>query len=241
MRTISVKEAAQALGLSNRAVIYRLEKGDLRGHQSPNPYGVNEWRIYPTKEIAQKLKIKEGDSPEINFAPQEEAIDAETVSEENAAVPPHQAWVEAERQHMRMIAEEMMKPLLETIRDQERQLEDQSRQIKLLPDFEREAEKERKAAEAKELEAEALRKQIAALKAEQDEVEKSKEQVVLLQQTLEEIQRAAELKIERLKEEKEAQIKAAQDQVQVLTNTVADLKQPWWKKMFASPQADQGN
>jgi hypothetical protein len=235
MRTISVKEAAQALGLSNRAVIYRLEKGDLRGHQSPNPYGVNEWRIYPTKEIAQKLKIKDGESPEIDFAPQEEAIDAETVSEETAEVPPHQAWVEAERQHMRMIAEEMMKPLLETIRDQERQLEDQSRQIKLLPDFEKQAEKERKAVEAKELEAQALRKQIAALKAEQDEAEKSKEQIVLLQQTLEENQRAAELEIERVKEEKEAQIKAVQDQLKTLSDTVQELKQPWWKKLFSTP------
>jgi hypothetical protein len=236
MRTISVKEAAQALGLTNRAVIYRLEKGDLRGHQSPNPYGVNEWRIYPTKEIAQKLKIKEGDSPEIDFAPQEEAIDAETVSEETNEVPPHQAWVEAERQHMRMIAEEMMKPLLETIRDQERQLEDQSRQIKLLPDFEKQAEKERKAVEAKELEAQALRKQIAALKAEQDEAEKSKQQVALLQQTLEENQRAAELEIERVKEEKEAQIKAVQDQLKTLSDTVHELKQPWWKKLFSAPE-----
>ena len=120
MRTISVKEAAQALGLSNRAVIYRLEKGDLKGQQHPNPYGVKEWRIYPTREIAQKLKIKETKSPEIDFAPQEDTIEAETVAEENLEASAHQTWVRSERQRMRIIAEEMIKPLLETIRHQER-------------------------------------------------------------------------------------------------------------------------
>src|SRR5688572_10619370 len=109
MKTISVKEAAQALGITPRAVIYRIEKGDLNGHQSENPYGVNEWRIYPTKEISQKLKLgNEPASQEIDFAPEEETVDAEAVSEETASeAPKYQAWVESERQHMRIIAEEM--------------------------------------------------------------------------------------------------------------------------------------
>ncbi|PZM78824.1 MAG: hypothetical protein DKT66_23275 [Candidatus Melainabacteria bacterium] len=241
MKTISVKEAAQALGITPRAVIYRIQNGDLNGHQTPNPYGVNEWRIYPTKDISQKLKLgNDSTSQEIDFAPQEETVDAETVSEETASeAPQYQAWVEAERQHMRVIAEEMMKPLLETIRHQERLLEDQGRQLKLLPDFEKQAEEERKAAQLKALEVEALRKQIEALQTEQEETEKAKEQVALLEQSLEEAKLQAEAELLKLKEEKESQLKEVEEQLKTLSQTVHDLKQPWWKKMFGiSPEAD---
>lgn len=236
MKTISVKEAAQALGITPRAVIYRIQNGDLNGHQTPNPYGVNEWRIYPTKEISQKLKPgNESISQEIDFGPLEEPVDAEAVSEETtSAVPQYQAWVEAERQHMRVIAEEMLKPLLETIRHQERLLEDQGRQLKLLPDFEKQAEEERKAAQLKALEAEALRKQIEALQAEQEEAEKAKEQVALLEQSLEETQRQAEAELVKLKEEKESQLKEVEEQLKALSQTIQDLKQPWWKKLFGA-------
>lgn len=236
MKTISVKEAAQALGITPRAVIYRIQNGDLNGHQTPNPYGVNEWRIYPTKEISQKLKPgNDSISQEIDFGPLEETVDAEAVSEETTSeAPQYQAWVEAERQHMRVIAEEMMKPLLETIRHQERLLEDQGRQLKLLPDFEKQAEAERKAAELKALEAEALRKQVEALKIEQEEAEKAKEQVALLEQSLEEAQIQAEAELQRLKEEKENQLKEVEAQLKALAQTVQDLKQPWWKKWFSA-------
>jgi hypothetical protein len=236
MRTISVKEAAQALGLSNRAVIYRLQSGDLRGHQSPNPYGVNEWRIYPTKEIAQKLRLKDNnETPEVDFSPHEDTIDVETVGEEVNDASAQQVWIESERKHMRLIAEEMMKPLLDTIRDQERLIEEQSRKIKLLPDFEKQAETEHKAAEIKALEAEALRKQIAAMQLEREEAELAKAKIETLEKQLEEHRVAAEAELERLKQEKEAQIKVAEEQVFNLSQTLQELKQPWWKKLFAAP------
>lgn len=241
MKTISVKDAAQALGITPRAVIYRIQNGDLNGHQTPNPYGVNEWRIYPTKEITQKLKLgNDSASQEIDFAPQEETVDAEAISEEAPSeAPQYQAWVEAERQHVRIIAEEMMKPLLETIRHQERLLEDQGRQLKLLPDFEKQAEDERKAAQLKALEAEALRKQIEALQAEQEEAEKAKEQVALLELSLEEAQHQAEAELQKLKEEKESQLKEVEEQLKALAQTVQDLKRPWWKKWFSASEDSQ--
>ncbi len=242
MRTISVKEAAQALGCTTRTVINRLKNGDLNGQQFENPYGVQEWRIYPTKEIAQKLKIKdpgnpETISPEINFGPLDEPIDAETVSEEtNSSTTHYQDWVESERQHMRILAEEMMRPLLETIRSQEKQIEEQSIKLKLLPDFAKQAEDERKAAELKALEAEALKKQVEALNLKNSEAEKAKEQVVLLEQRLEERKREAEAEIQKLKDEKDAQLKAVEDQLSVLSQTMQELKKPWWKKLLGSTQ-----
>ncbi|MBA3994813.1 MAG: hypothetical protein C0469_14940 [Cyanobacteria bacterium DS2.3.42] len=240
MRTVSVKEAAKALGIGDRAIISRLHNGTLNGVQKPNPYGVNEWRIYPTKEISQNLKLKDVDSEDevgeeardktgsqteqIDFGPLEEAIDAEAVFEEKSEEDMRREWIEAERSRMRVIAEEMMKPLAEQLKardealnEKEKQLQaanwrlgytegklqDQQEQIKLLPDFQARAEK------AELLEAEAT---AAKLRAEE------------LEQALADAERQAKEEIEALKNEKEA-----------LTQTVSDLKKPWYKKWFSAP------
>jgi len=243
MRTVSVKEAAQALGIGDRAVVARLHSGALNGVQKPNPYGVNEWRIYPTKEISQKLKLPkeaEGEetapketsetatqSQQIEFGPLEEPIDAEAIYEEKSEEELRRDWIEAERERMRAIAEEMMKPLAdqlksreEALRESEKQLQaanwrlgytegklhDQEAQIKLLPDFQARAEK------AERLEAEA-----AAAKERTEELEKA----------LAEATRLAKEEIEALKTEKEA-----------LTQTVSELKKPWYKKLFGDGVKD---
>ena len=94
MRTVTVKEAADALGLTTRAITSRLAKGDLKGTQKTNAYGVKEWRIYPTKEIASKMKLdQDSDVGENDFPPLEEAVDAETIYEEVQESQP-QTWVE---------------------------------------------------------------------------------------------------------------------------------------------------
>lgn len=237
MRTVTVKEAADALGLTTRAITSRLAKGDLKGTQKTNAYGVKEWRIYPTKEIASKLKLdQDSDVAENDFPPLEEPIDAETIFEE-VQESEHQTWVEEERSRMRLLAEEMMKPLLDTIRSQEQQLQEQGRQLKLLPDFQKQAEDERQAAHLKAVEAAALEKQVEALKQKNEEAEKAKEQVATLEQTLEEQERSKNAEIEALKAEKEAQLKAVEEQIATLSQTVQDLKKPWWQKMFGSDQA----
>jgi hypothetical protein len=117
-----------------------------------------------------------------------------------------------------------------------RELEEKDRQLRLLPDFQKQAEDERKAAELKELEALALRKQIAALQAEQDEVDRARSKIEELEKVLVESKQQAQEEIERLKEEKEAQSKAVQEQLLALTATVQDLKKPWWKKLFSAPE-----
>lgn len=236
MRTVTVKEAADALGLTTRAITSRLAKGDLKGTQKTNAYGVKEWRIYPTKEIASKMKLdQDSDVGENDFPPLEEAIDAETIYEE-VQESQHQTWVEEERSRLRLLAEEMMKPLVETIRAQEQQLQEQSRQLKLLPDFQKQAEDERKAAHLKAVEAAALEKQIEALKAEKEESDRAKEQVAALEQSLREQERVKNEEIEALKAEKDAQLKAVEEQLSNLSQTVHDLKKPWWQKLFGSDQ-----
>jgi hypothetical protein len=187
MKTVTVKQVAEALNLTTRAVRDRLTRGDLKGTQKVNSFGVKEWRVYPTKEIAAKLNLDlESDVQNNDFPAMEETVDAELMGEEGTEPTPHQAWVAEERQNMRIVAEEMMKPLLATIREQERQLEDQGRQLKLLPDFQKQAEADRQMAIEKAMEAEALAKQVAALKILSDEAKAAKNKAAELEQALEE-------------------------------------------------------
>lgn len=217
MKTISVKEAAEALGIGPRAVQYKLQNGDLKGTRAKNQYGVHEWRVWPTKEIAEALKLKQGDgettADEINFSPNEsETVDAEAISDGEGpkGIDEPTSWRDVEMERLEIMAEKLVKPLAERIevqavamREQEKVIEDQKRQLRLLPDFQKQAEDERKAAQLRAMEVEALNKQIAAL-----EVERL----------------AKELKLEKV-ETLESQVAALNEQLQ-------RFQQPWWKKMF---------
>jgi DNA repair exonuclease SbcCD ATPase subunit len=242
VKTISVKEAALALGVSPRTIQYKLQNGDLKGSRTKNQFGVAEWRIWPTKEIADSLTQKQGNSEAISFAPTDsETIDAEDISPEGLEAPTN--WRDIELERLEVMAEKLVKPLAERIetqavalREQEKIIEEQKRQLRLLPDLEKRAENERKTAELKELEAVALQKQVAALKSKQDEAEQAKSKIEELEQALAETQRQSKEEIDRLKEEKEVQSKAVQEQLLTLTATVQDLKKPWWKKLFSAPE-----
>jgi hypothetical protein len=216
-RTISVKEAAAALGITPRAVTYRLEKGSLKGTLNKNEFGVPEWRIYPNKEIMAGLN-KEGEpaaTGPINFEPSD-VVDAESVDSPQDA----QTVEEAEPRfsnEFQAIVEQCVRPLVDEVKAQalalaekDRIIEEQSRQLRLLPDYQKqaaqereEAEKERKAAELRALEIEALNKQIAAIEAEKQELEEKANQANILVEDL-------------------ASLKA----------TVEKLQTPWWKKWF---------
>lgn len=216
MKTISVKEAAEALGVSPRSIQYKLQNGDLKGTRTKNQYGVAEWRVWPTKEIAEALAAKTGQKSavdeSIDFSPQE-AIDAETVELDDAQERDSPAgWRQTEIERLELLAEKLVKPLTEkiaaqamTINAQEQQIEEQKRQIRLLPDLERRAEEERKAAELRAMEVQALNKQIAALEEERKTQDSKLEKVDALEAKL-------------------ASVNAELEQ----------LKQPWWKKLFSA-------
>ncbi|MBA4073481.1 MAG: hypothetical protein C0508_00485 [Cyanobacteria bacterium PR.023] len=209
MKTISVKQVATALDITPRAVIYRLEKNQLRGTQSPNAFGKKEWRVYPTKEIVEGLKRNSGtveqarkeaiDTSEFDFSPEDiEIVEASAIYEgsteasaernpDGSTEMPEEMvgsyrepadWQVMARETAKSMAEELVRPLGEIIKQQQERLaeqqeqlvqrdlliEDKNRQLKLLPDFQKEAEQRRREAETKELEAIALAKQIEAMK-----------------------------------------------------------------------------
>jgi hypothetical protein len=171
MRTLSVKEVAGALGMTPRGVIQRLNKGQLKGTRKSNQFGVQEWAVYATKEIVQALEIKKSGGQYVapeqsNFAPDEaEAIEAEEISYgegENPDGPTN--WREIELERLELMAEKLVKPLTERLeaqavelREREKEIEEQRRQLRLLPDVQKQAEEERKAAEIKALEVAALK------------------------------------------------------------------------------------
>jgi len=213
-RTISVKEAAAALGITPRAVTYRLEKGSLKGTLNKNEFGVPEWRIYPNKEILSGLNSQTDASP-INFEPTD-VIEAESVdSPEEAAAP--QENEQRFSNEFQTIVEQCVRPLVEEVKAQalalaekDRIIEEQNRQLRLLPDFQRKAEEERqraeeerKAAELRALEIEALNKQVAAIEEQKRELEDKANQAGVLVTDLES-----------------------------LKATVEKLQAPWWKKWF---------
>lgn len=197
MRTVTVKEAAEALGLTKRAVMYRLESSKLKGTRVKNSYGVEEWRIYPTKEIIERLN----DPARIKAAAQaeevaEEFFDAEEVSYTSSeGEETEENDFEEERRKMRVMAEEFVRPLLESLDAKNKELirkdlEVEHLKVKLLPDLEKQAEAERKASELKELEVAALKKQIEDIKSTTAaELIAAKEQIEVLQKQLNEPQK----------------------------------------------------
>lgn len=225
MKTISVKEAAEALGVSPRAVQYKLQNGDLKGTRTKNQYGVAEWRVWPNKEISEALSQKQGGKSEgsgdaINFSPSEsETVEAEEVAynEGEEVFDEPSNWRQVEMERLELMAEKLVKPLAERVeaqavalREQENIIEDQKRQLRLLPDLQKQAETERKEAELRALEVEALNKQIAAIEAEKQQLAAKANEATAL---------AADL--------------------QMLKSKVEDLQKPWWKKWFSAPQSSE--
>ena len=119
-KTISVKEAASALGITPRAVTYRLEKGQLKGTLNKNEFGVPEWRIFPNKEIMAGINSQvESTSPAagagpINFDPGD-VIEAESVDAEQEEAPPTETRFATEFQS---IVEQCVRPLVEEVKAQ---------------------------------------------------------------------------------------------------------------------------
>ena len=207
MKTISVREVAEALNISPRGVLYRREKGHLKGILVKNERGVDEYRIYPTKEIIEGLRrinsplVASGEAIE-GF----EIVDAQTVPEEDKILDStygesdvvsetgpssNVGWTESARVTANRAAEQLWDGVIsrfmekieakdQLIGELRTELADKDRQLKLLPDLQkkameaeleskraedvgRQAEEDRKNAEIKALEVEALKRQIAAI------------------------------------------------------------------------------
>ncbi|HEY9758794.1 MAG TPA: hypothetical protein V6C97_26740 [Oculatellaceae cyanobacterium] len=175
MRTLTVKEAAAALGVSVRTVQHRLSTGELKGKRTPNQYGVSEWRVWPNKEIMERMSPGKS-FEELDFsAPPDEEFQGGDSSAVVDAEAVESGRDDMDEPSLRTIVRELTQQFSEQLSREksivaqlQRDLEDKDRQLKLLPDFQKQAEDRRKEAELKELESIALRKQVEALKSEEE-------------------------------------------------------------------------
>lgn len=158
---ISVKEAAEILGLDERSVRVRLVNGQLKGEK--RTIGLREKWFVSAASVDHAAAKQKPFEPE---ALEEPTIEAETIEVGDEADARQQNWLEEERQRVKMLAEEMIQPLLHTIREQERQIQQKDSQIRLLPDLQKQAEERAKQLELEHVEKEALKKQVAALQTE---------------------------------------------------------------------------
>lgn len=184
MKTLSVKQVADVLGVSPRAVLKRLSSGQLKGTRRTNKYGVEEWWVYPTKEIQYSLKasgridilggnesLSDAEVVDVhtqNFAPEDDVVDEE-VPEVPSSQPDPGKWAGDARAATSGVAEELWNNIIsrflgelkerdQLIGEMRSELADKDRQLKLLPDLEKkasDAEAERKRSEELRLRAEA--------------------------------------------------------------------------------------
>lgn len=230
MKTLSVKQVADVLGVSPRAVLKRLNNQQLKGTRRTNKYGVEEWWVYPNKEIRTALEASGRTDLLGNEIPTDaEIVDAETQSfappdDEEIEEPVEQAsdWRRDEMTRLEIIAEKLMKPLAEkleaqamALREKDMIIEEQSRQLKLLPDLEKRAEEERKASELRALETEALKKQITAL---QEQIQQAPAEDVEKELQREKQEKESELaklrqELEQERTQKEGEIKSLEEKL----------------------------
>ena len=149
MKTISIQEAAEALGLTPGSVQLKLQKGELKGTRSKNIYGLPEWRVF----LSQKNSASENRSELINFAAPD-IIDPDDIAnfvlEENQRA----SWRVEEDSRLEILADKLFKPLADRLesqsrimQEQEMVIESQQQQLRLLPDLEKKAEEQRQFAE----------------------------------------------------------------------------------------------
>ena len=171
MRTLTVKETAKVLGVSVRTIQNRLATNELSGKRITNQYGTSEWRVWPNKEITEKLKdfqldevSTDGPSEEFQGGDSSAVLEAESVEVDRNYFEETQAPITTIiREMSQQFAEQLSKEKQINLQLQY-ELKEKDVQLKLLPDFQKQAEDRRLEAETKELEAIALAKQIEAMK-----------------------------------------------------------------------------
>jgi hypothetical protein len=134
-----------------------LATNELKGKRVNNQYGVSEWRVWPNRDIEEKAKAiglfdeLNSDSPSEQFQGGDSSavLEAEMVEVDGAYFEEAQSPVMTIiREMSQQFAEQLSKEKQLNFQLQ-RELEDKDRQLKLLPDFQKQAEERRLEAESK--------------------------------------------------------------------------------------------
>lgn len=177
---LTVKEAAQLLRLDERSVRERLINGQLKGEKKS--HGLREkWFVYKgaVDSALEKQQGFIGDPVGLEDVTVEAEYDEPFSEQTQPEEEERDDWIEINRDRVKVLAEEIVKPLMdkietqtEVIYEQKRMLSEQERQLKLLPDLQKQSEQSQKDLELRHVENEALKKQIAALEAKLESAQK---------------------------------------------------------------------
>jgi len=257
-RLLTLKEAADALGMDEKSVQAQLVAGQLKGEKK-SAWLQDKWFVYKG-EVDERLSKKESDSKPAGksqssakqLPSSEQAISVDlkalmgpkrgSAASKSDSEDEVRLWLATERERLKLIVEQVMQPLVEKIASQaqllaekDRIIDEQAKQLKLLPDL---VEKQALEARAqKETEMSELKVRIASLKEQNEQGEIAKVKVVELESTLKELKRleaeskeSSEKKYEQLKQERERQVKEMKDELSELSDQLEFARRPWWKK-----------
>jgi hypothetical protein len=261
-RLLTLKEAADALGIDEKAVQAQLVAGQLKGEKK-SAWLQDKWFVYQgdvdellAKQITEPEAPKSGKAAAKPTPVSEHAItvDLKAVMGPNrhlSAQPSTKTsgedevriWLATERERLKLIVEQVMQPLVEKIATQaqalaekDRIIEEQAKQLKMLPDLEKQASESRA---AKESEMAELKDKIAILKEHNKQGDLALVKVAELETTLQDLKRleaadkaAAESQIEKLKKEREQQAQALDDEIAFLSSQLELAQRPWWRKLI---------
>lgn len=245
MKTLSVKQVAEYLGINPRTVLKRLSNGQLKGTRRTNKFGVEEWWVYPNKEIRQALES----SGQTDLLSGDDVIsDAEVIESYSDGFEPEDRHNDESfdaspndlRSTSKTAADELWNNIIgkfltelkerdQLIGEMRVEMAEKDRQLRLLPDLQKQAEKERQEAELKSLEAEALKKQISAL---QDEVEQRIPREV--EKQLQDEKAAKESELASIKTELERERQLKQEEIKMLEERLASIDE--YKKIAQDAQ-----
>ncbi len=194
-----LQEVAELSGLSEKTVRRHIKKGTFKAKKGKAANARIQVLITPeilasiSKESSAEELEEDGGLESIDF----EEVSVEEVSEETASndvtdfSPNPAEKVQADMEVFKGIINEMMAPLVKrveeqarTLHEQERVIQDQKIQLRLLPDIQAREESERKARELAELEKQALTKQIEALQIAEIELKATAEKAAELEKQL---------------------------------------------------------
>lgn len=213
---VTVKEAASALGIDERTVREKLSNEEWRGEKKL--VGLKEKWFMHRGELDRQVERLKLSKPEERITLQgmdtvfddSSAIDAEISEPLPEEAAPKVELGNFTNQVVETLWNQFSNKFLEQLEVKNQligelraELSEKDRCLKLLPDLEKRAEEDRKAAELKAFEAEALHKQLAAIE-EQKQIAEKKAQTT----------------------------ESLETELMALKKHVRALQRPWWRKMF---------
>lgn len=263
---LTVRQAAAALGVGEKAIQEQLVSGQLKGEKK-SEWLQDKWYVYKGEidERVAKNKAEEAKKPKRSTMVPSKGARKELINfgiepigtakrgsaarmTKDLSVPEDRddeskIWLLSEREKVKMIVEQVMQPLVEKIAAQAAELAEkdliigeQAERLRLLPDFEKRSADERK---ARETEVKSLQEQIAKLSEAAKQGQLIKEKVSELEVALnrlhelkQEDEIAAKQELDRLKQEKEAEIASIKSELVQMTTQLELAERPWWKKVL---------